>query len=87
MYQIYKNSIIAAKPDCGGVTNTTYDGERVLGVDFNTGDELDDLDVVMSRHRVCDRCGRYLKYGERTIKQNGWEVCRGCVDDEVYDGC
>lgn len=80
MWEVYKNKLIETYEDAGGITNTAYDGETTLGTDFFTGEELEDLDEVISRRIVCDRCGCPPKRKTDLIKQNGWMICGSCID-------
>jgi hypothetical protein len=81
MYEVYKNSVIVPYEDDAGITNTAYSGERILGTDFFTGEELADLDDVISRRFICDRCGFQPNEKSELIKQNGFMVCWRCLDE------
>lgn len=80
MWEVYKNKLIEAYEDAGGITNTAYDGETTLGADFFTGAELEDTDEVISRRLVCDRCGCPPKHKSELIRQNGFMICARCID-------
>lgn len=82
MYLTNKNSVITPYEDTGGITNTNRSGERALGTDFYTGEELADLDTTLSRMTVCPRCAEPLKRHEPMIKQGGHRVCCRCADKE-----
>jgi formylmethanofuran dehydrogenase subunit E len=61
------------------ITDGVYAGERELGVDFFTGEQLADLDAEISHDFVCDRCGFPLKV--KPAKTNGLYLCKKCIDD------
>ena len=80
MYDVNKNSVIVPVADAAGIINTAYSGQTKLGTDFFTGDQLAETDVVISRRLVCDRCGVPPKSKSDLTKQNGWLVCKECLD-------
>jgi len=60
------------------ITSGVYAGERELGVDFFTGEELGELNEIISHNFVCDRCGFPLKH--KPPKHNGLYLCKKCID-------
>lgn len=82
MYEVYKNTVISGEADAAGITNTAYDGETKLGVDYFDGDELEDTNEVISRRLICDRCGYQIKSKAELSSQDGWKVCWRCKDEE-----
>jgi hypothetical protein len=86
-YEVYKNDILPSGTltDLAGNTRThPYGGETRLGVDLFTGEELAEVNEVISISLTCDRCGRPTPR-KGLKKQGGYLVCKDCYDKDCYD--
>lgn len=83
MKTVHKNSLI---PDTyvdlrGDTVNYPNAGERELGVDFETGEELADLDEIISIGLACNLCGKPIDKKKDIIKRVGNKIyCKDCID-------
>ena len=84
MKVVHKNSLVSNEKVTDLAGNLVYlsnHGERVLGTDFNTGEELEELDKVISTSLNCDRCGiSFDKKSEIKSKKANKVYCKSCID-------
>ena len=84
MKVVHKNSLVSNEKVtdlAGNLVYLTNHGERVLGTDFNTGEELEELDKVISTDVVCNLCGIPFDKKKKICKTVGQKVyCKDCID-------
>lgn len=84
MKTVHKNSLISDEKVTDLAGNLVYlsnHGERKLGVDFETGEELADLNEIISIGLACNRCGKPIDKKKEIIKRVGNKIyCKDCID-------
>ena len=84
MKTVHKNSLISNEKVTDLAGNSVYlanHGERVLGVDFETAEELADLDEIISIGLACTLCGKPIDKKKEIIKRVGNKIyCKDCTD-------
>lgn len=84
MKATHKNSLVSNEKVtdlAGNLVYLTNHGERELGTDFDTGEELADLNKVISTDVQCNLCGIILDKKDKICKTVGKKVyCKSCLD-------
>lgn len=81
--ETWKNSLIKdTYVDLRGVTvDYPNKGQRELGLDFETGEELADLNEIISTSLNCEICGIPFEKKKDICKTVGKKVyCKDCID-------
>lgn len=80
----WKNSLISDDKYLDLAGNLVYHanhGQRSLGTDFETGEQLGDLDELISSEVFCNLCGKPFKNKKEIVKTVGKKTyCKDCLD-------